>query len=186
MERTSNEQQPIEAVLERLRDGDADDRVWTDFYLHYRRTVIAVLCLVGIRQLADREDLASEVFFRFLYYNPWRHDLRTLPNRRVIADYLKTIALNVVATSRRRAAREREQIAQYRHTVSGVVPPEEVPVDEMLKSLSPEESRFFIAFYEEGLSISQLAERWNLSYSTAGTRLHRIRKRLIRSSHGKK
>jgi RNA polymerase sigma factor (sigma-70 family) len=181
VEKAEPEERPaIEGHLERLRANPGDDRAWTDVFAHYRRSVLAVLYMLGVREPAEREDLASEVFFRFLCYSPWREDWSSLPDHRVIADYLRTIAVNVTATARRRAAREREHLNEYRAAADTAVHAPDAAIADSLDLLAPQERRFFLDFYEQGLSLSQLASTWNISYTAAGTRLHRIRKRLIR------
>lgn len=168
----------IEIVLTRIRSDPSDQLAWREFYLHFRRIIVALFAAFGVREAADRDDLASEVFFRFLVYCQWREDWSQLPARAELSAYFRAIAMNVARNAF--LARKREELIDRSADLESV--PAEPPRDDAtraaLKTLKSEEREFLLAFYAEGLSITELATRHGLTYTAAGTRLHRIRRKL--------
>src|SRR5437016_6308379 len=95
----------LASALAAIRRNPDDDRAWQTMYRTYRRQVLGHLYMLGVERTDEREDLASEVFFRFVSYSRWSRDWSTLPDAPVIAAYLRTITQNVAHDAARYRAR---------------------------------------------------------------------------------
>jgi DNA-directed RNA polymerase specialized sigma24 family protein len=170
----------IDQVIAGLRQDPASQIAWREMYIFYRRQVLGALYIFGIHDDGDRDDLCSEVFFRFLAKSPWSERWETLPDARVIGAYLRTTALRLVlnvARSRARADAAGDRAAPG----EAFVPNEEL--GDMLSILSAADREFLEVYVESGFSLQRVAARESLTYSGAGTRLHRIRKKMQRFRH---
>lgn len=169
------------AALAAVRADPHDDAAWRAVYLFYRRQVLGTLFILGVRDAVDREDLSSEVFFRFVSYSPWSSNWPSLPGAQVIASYLRTITRNVAWTAARKRARGRALAFEL---AEGTFEEDESAASrDLLDALNRDERRFFQTYVESGFSLSRVAVLEGLSYSGAGTRLHRIRRKLKQSGN---
>lgn len=165
----------VEAALAGIRANPLDDGAWSLFYTHYRGQILGMLAIRGVSNRDVREELAAEVFFRFARYCPWRSGWNDLPGPAVIGAYLRTTTENVVQAwweeIRHATDQPREEPA--------VASSENVLLSaDLVQRLRPSEKRFLNTYVESGFSLSAVAAKLSISYAAAGTRLHRIRRRI--------
>jgi DNA-directed RNA polymerase specialized sigma24 family protein len=165
------------AALDAVRRDPRNDEAWQTIYSAYRRQVLGHLYLLGVHLAEDREDLASEVFFRFVSYSSWSRDWSTLPDAPVIAAYLRKITQNVAYD----AARSRARTDATPRLDTLLV---EVDAHRGVEALTYDERQFLRRYIECGYSLTSLAECLGMTYSAAGTRLHRIRKKIRQAARG--
>jgi DNA-directed RNA polymerase specialized sigma24 family protein len=165
----------VEAALAGIRANPLDDNAWSLFYAHYRGQILGMLAISGISNRDVREELAAEVFFRFARYCPWRSGWNDLPSPAVIGAYLRTTTTNVAHAWWEEVRRIADQ-TKGEPTVSSS---ENVLLStDLISRLRPEEKRFLHLYVESGFSLSAVAAALSISYTAAGTRLHRIRRRI--------
>lgn len=166
-------QEDLEAALRAIRGHPDDEAAWRVVYLAYRKQVLGQLYMLGFHAATDREDLTGEVFFRFIAYSPWSRDWSNLPDPAVIAAYLRRTAQNVAFTAVRN--RENKRLAQddlLEYFAQSAL------LDRVGDDLTREEKSFIVAYVEAGFSLQALASALGITYTAAGTRLHRIRKKI--------
>lgn len=172
-------QDAIDRTIAVLRDNPRNESAWREMYLFYRRQVLGALYIFGVHDAGDRDDLCSEVFFRFLSKSPWSERWTTLPNGRVVGAYLRSIAHRLVLNAARRRAHLKKLDDPAFQTEPAVVQDED-DLQDLLRILTPDDRRFLERYIESGFSLRLVAVRERLTYSGAGTRLHRIRKKMQR------
>jgi DNA-directed RNA polymerase specialized sigma24 family protein len=166
----------IEHALAAIRARPNDELAWKAAYFELRPPVLGYLYMLGFREAADREDLASEVFFRFLAYSPWSRDWTTLPDAPVITAYLRTTAQRVAYDAMRSRSRARATAEMV-----STAEPERVWIESAGESLTASEREFLAAYVDCGYSLAALAAERAASYSATATQLHRIRRKIRRS-----
>jgi len=167
-------------IVARLREQPGDERAWADFYAYYRRQIIAVLFFRGIRTAMDQEDLAAEVFFRFLIDSPWHEDWTSLPSSPEIRKHLlgrtSSIAWHARARSQRHATIESE-LSRIADVATAAAP--FVDFEHVLDNLSEGDRELAILYYRTGISLAEVADHYGITYPAAGVRLHRLRRRIM-------
>ena len=155
---------------------DTDTRkAWAAWYKQAYPRVYYVAFRFARGNVETARDLVQETFTRFLQYGA----IHRVTNEAHALSFLIKTCRNLAID---RAARAREisleDIPEYE-----LVAPVEGPIhlasdlDELLRVLPPAE-RQLLQWTRDGFSVSDIAKKLNISYTAAGVRLHRIRKRL--------
>lgn len=165
----------VKAALAGIRANPLDDGAWSLFYTHYRGQILGMLALSGVSSRDVREELAAEVFYRFARYCPWRSGWNDLPGPAVIGAYMRTTTENVV----RAWLEEIRHVTEWTMEEPVIASSENVLLSsDFISRLRPAEKRFLNAYVESGFSLSAVSAKLSISYTAAGTRLHRIRRRI--------
>ncbi|RMG34385.1 MAG: RNA polymerase sigma factor [Planctomycetota bacterium] len=157
-------------LVERIRDGDGS--AMRRLLEKYHRLVIAV-CRRQLGKLAEAEDVAQNVFLRV-----FKH-LHTWDGSRPLKPWLLAITVNQCRTTRKRVLKRPDHLplqfdggstdARYRA--------EEVREEILvaLNTLRPEYRRAFELFYEQQMSLEEVAAHLQRPIGTIKTWLHRAR-----------
>lgn len=180
------QQNALADVLKRLKESPTDEGAWGSLYRHLRPFVMAVIYrrLRGEERSAA-EDAAQEVFIRLLRSQPFVH----IPDEESLRGYVWKIADNVAKSHLERvrvAKRGERELAK-----SGGVDPDVEAIDSQGSLLALEifelaetalefKDRVLFRLLLEGSSLAQAADQLGLSYSNAGVRLHRMRRKLLK------
>jgi RNA polymerase sigma factor (sigma-70 family) len=174
----------LTGVLDRLAVAPSDEDAWRSLYLQLWPFVIGVIhrrLRGNVRGAA--EDAAQEVFIRLLRSRPFQN----IRNADAFRGYVWKIADNVAKTHlqkiRKKDDSERAvaELDGNDRTFGPVEPNEQFVVEEALGAiqgqLEPQDNEL-LSLLLEGQNLGQVAGRLGVSYSTAGVRLHRLRKKL--------
>jgi RNA polymerase sigma factor (sigma-70 family) len=175
----------LPAVLERLKASPADEDAWSFLYRQLWPFIIAIVYrrLKG-REKKAAEDAAQEVFVRLLRAQPFGK----IPNAEALRAYVAKIAENVARTHLRKVHVQevgRRDVAEWHGLeppLAGLESDDELRVRELwtlAESVLEPKDRDLLRLILEGSSLHQAADRMGLSYSNAGVRLHRIRRKLL-------
>jgi RNA polymerase sigma factor (sigma-70 family) len=177
-----SQQNALAGVLERLKASPADEDAWRSLYHQLWPFVIAVIYrrLRGSERKAA-EDAAQEVFIRLLRSRAFDH----IPDAEALRAYVWRIADNVAKAHLRRVRTEKGDergLAEWRPSVEGHDGESALlarQVFELAEGMLEPKDRDLFRLILEGSSLGQAADQMGLSYSNAGVRLHRIRRRLF-------
>jgi RNA polymerase sigma factor (sigma-70 family) len=170
-------------MLKRLKTSPTDEDSWRDLYRQLWPFVIAVIyrrLKGGEGKLA--EDAAQEVFVRLLRSRPFDH----IPDADSLRAYVWQIADNVAKTHLQKLRSDengQRELAGWREVQPSVevVDPESTlvarEVFDLAESLLESNERELLRLLLLGCSLGQAADQLGLSYSNAGVRLHRIRRK---------
>ncbi|MCI0561273.1 MAG: sigma-70 family RNA polymerase sigma factor [Nitrososphaera sp.] len=168
--------------MARLRSNARDQRAWGEFYRKLRPPVYYTAYKLSGGNVAIAEDITQDTFLRFLDYGA----LSRIPDEAHATAYLRQTARRLLCD--RRYGRE--------ITTSN---PEEALEHESyddedryhllwdLEQLSPElteADRQLLAWLIEEWTIEEIAAALKISYSAAGVRLHRLKRRLRQKFKG--
>lgn len=171
----------LQPVLDALRGAPEDPEAWVAFYRVVSPRIRSHLCLLGERNPQAIEDLAQDTLFRFLKYCPWKHDWRTLPDAPKVSTYLREVVRSTFFDRHLRLVAERSvtQGGMDLDTLSaaGMADLEDV-LDRFVKLLAPEEA-MLLKLVIDGFPLTDIALVLQISYPAAGTRVHRLRKKLV-------
>lgn len=167
----------IESTLSELRFNRASENAWKEFHKYFRAKIVVQLLRLGLRDTWSLEDISQQAFLKFLHYSPWKQGGRELPSLGILSAYFATTTRNLFYDYLRKNQTNFQDVDI--DSLSGTT--EESVVNEAFQkwfdSLEPIDKSLVIHRLE-GLSLSESAERLNLTYSVAGTRLHRLKKKL--------
>ncbi len=167
-------------LIERIRQRPADGRRWTAWY----KLVYPKLYYVAFRfAKGDSEaarDLTQETFARFLSYRA----LERVTSDRHALSFLITTCRNLAIDRGQRATELSIEELGPLESLAAADAPIEPALDfgRILATLEPQD-RELMQMARDGLTVSEIASKLGVTYTAAGVRLHRIRKRL-RESHG--
>lgn len=137
--------------------------------------------MLGERNPQAIEDLAQETLLRFLRYCPWKHDWRTLPDAPTVSKYLRNIVRSTFFDRHLKLVAERSvtQAGLDVDTLSaaGMADLEDV-LNRFVELLEPEEQTL-LKLLIDGFPLTDIALALQISYPAAGTRVHRLRKKLV-------
>lgn len=175
-----------EAIVRAVRESPRSKKNWTAFYLYFWRQVAGMSFLLGMRNQCDLEDLCQQVFFRFLRYSPWSGQWETLPSATVVMAYLRVIARNEFYSFFSKRPRQVISFDEISEKEFHALTSQDESLAEVLRSdislllkgLSHDD-RTLLEHLIAGFSLSEVAKALNISYSAAGVRLHRLRRRLL-------
>jgi RNA polymerase sigma-70 factor (ECF subfamily) len=179
-----SQQNALATVLERLKASPADEDAWRSLYRQLWPFVIAVIYgrLRGTERKAA-EDTAQEVFIRLLRTR--RFD--KIPDADALRAYIGRIAENAAKTHLRKVyaqesgKRDLAEWGRLEPSVEAFEVDGELRARELLdlaESMLEPKDRDLLRLILEGSSLDRAADRLGLSYSNAGVRLHRIRRKL--------
>ncbi len=168
-------------LLERLAGSPDDEDAWTKLYERLWPYVFAINYRLVRARHDVAEDLSQEVFLRLRLYCPFAR----LRAEEELKAYVAAMCRNVVCTSLLKAAHRREVPLEE-------VPPEalvspdvgvarRVEADDLVRELSAQlgpEDRRLLRLILEDHGIKEIARRSGLSYSAAGVRAFRLRRKL--------
>jgi RNA polymerase sigma factor (sigma-70 family) len=172
----------VAAALVHLKQAPFDDGAWGVLYRELWPYVVAVAA--SHLGFADEEirDIAQEVFLRLLRAGP----AAEFESAEALRAYLRIAALNEVRLfirHRRRDARtfdasegaEIDQLADAVDTDSPII--EEEALRELLMDLGEDDQKL-VRLLVQGFTLGDVANSLGISYSAAGVRVHRLRRRL--------
>lgn len=170
-------------LLRRLSQSPDDQHAWTGLYRKLWPFVFAInfRLLRGQRELA--EDVSQEVFLRLRRYCPFRR----LEGPEDLRAYTATVCRNTCRSYLKRSW-GRDELALDEILDEGALEvwtspdfEKQVEADDLLRnlfaSLNPED-RSLLRLILDGYGIGEIAQRAGLNYSTAGVRVHRLRRKL--------
>ena len=164
-------------VLARLRNAPDDANLWHEFWKEVHPAVMYTVLRSGAgRALA--EDIAQETFLRF-----FQSDLIHKIQNESAIPYARQIARNLLLDWRRKQARWRPLDQEAENVPAPSVDLE--PADEWrhrdLEQLTPglnARDRALLELRLAGLDIREIAQRLQITYSSAAVRVHRLIKLL--------
>ena len=175
----------LAGVLERLKESPTNEDAWRSLYRQLRPFVIAVIYrrLTGGERKAV-EDATQEVFIRLFRARPFDQ----IPDWDSLRAYVWKIADNVARTHLQRLRVEKgveRDLVEWR-----VLEPSAEALDsesslqareffDLAESVLSPKDRDLFRLMLEGSTLGQAAEQLGLSYSNAGIRMHRIRRKLL-------
>lgn len=167
-------------LIEGIREHPADQHRWAEWYKAvYPRLYYVAFRLTNGNTDAAR-DLVQETFTRFLGY---RAIERVSSDQHALSFLIRTCR-NLAFDRSARVRQLPEGSPEELESIPGAEQPIEPALDfeRILQTLGPQD-RQLMQWAREGMSVSEIATRLGVTYSAAGVRLHRLRKRL-RESHG--
>jgi RNA polymerase sigma factor (sigma-70 family) len=175
----------LASLLERLADSPADERAWTELYERLWTFVLATnyRLLGGERDSA--EDVSQEIFIRLARYCPFKR----LREPAKFKGYLRVMCRNACRTLLAVWSRDASSTLLLAEIDSHSVDVElegKVAADELLRQMLEElddaRDREVLRCLAEGDSLREIAQRTGMSYSNAGVRVFRLRRKLRRFS----
>ena len=165
----------VETAIANIRVDSLDDAAWSRFYVHYRGQVLGTLAISGVRDRDIREELCAEVFYRFARYCPWHTAWSTLPGAAIVGSYIRTTTENVF----RAWLEDIVRLPKASETATSAESSENALLSaDIIRKLRPQDRQFLDCYVKLGFSLSAVSAQLSISYSAAGTRLHRIRRRI--------
>jgi RNA polymerase sigma factor (sigma-70 family) len=175
----------LDGLLKRLTVAPADEEAWASLYRQLRPFVIAVIYRrFGTRNRSAAEDATHEVFIRLLRSRPFG----TIPDASALRAYVWRMAENVAKSHLRKQRTEEgaeRDFAEWHESetfVEALDGDSALVARELLDlaqhSLDATDSNL-LRLMIEGASLGQAADKMSLSYSNAGVRLHRMRRKLV-------
>jgi RNA polymerase sigma-70 factor (ECF subfamily) len=173
----------LSKILGQLAKSRTDEEAWASLYRQMWPFVIAIFYrqLGGIKEVA--EDAAQDVFLRLVRSCPFGK----LQNTDLFRAYVRRVAQNVARTYRyrflKRAETEKEMKTTPEEAVDNKQPlPEDYfGQEQLLRNIIAqldETDRQLIRLLAKDLSLSDVAKATGLTYTNAGVRLHRLRRKL--------
>jgi RNA polymerase sigma factor (sigma-70 family) len=162
-------------LIRKLRKAPGNEKLWAEWYKSaYPRVYYAAYRLSYGRTDVAR-DLTQETFSRFIEYRVLE---RVLDEPRATA-YLIATCRNVAIDRNKEAGRiSLEGLEAARSVAAADVPAEsEIDIERVLQELGPDDG-MLVQWMRDGLSVSEIALRLQVTYSAAGVKVHRLRKRL--------
>jgi RNA polymerase sigma-70 factor (ECF subfamily) len=175
----------LEAAIARLRVTPRDEEAWRYLYRQLRPFILAV----AFRRLKDREgaeEVAQEVLVRILRARPFDR----IHEEGAFRAYVWKMTLNVVNTHLRKVIRAGEGSRRWFEWNAAAQAEVADPLAEeqnqmlleealglALDELEPSDSKF-VAMLLQGRSLGEIATALDISYSNAGVRYHRLKRKL--------
>ena len=162
-------------LVEAIRDSPRLERLWSAWYAATYPRVFYAAHRFARGNVEMARELAQDSFARFVQYGA----IERVTNEKHALAFLIQTCRNL-AIDRDGRAREvsLQDIPEYELVPIGEIPSgAALDLEEMLQVLRPEE-RQVIQWIRDGFSIADVARKLGISYTAAGVRLHRIRKRL--------
>lgn len=162
-------------LIARIRSHRDSGRSWSEWYKSAYPSVYFAAYRFSRGNVEAARDLTQETFTRFVQYEAID---RVTDEKHALSFLIRTC--RNLAIDRNGRARE---ISLEDIPESELVAPVDVParaalqIDDLLRLLTVEE-RQVIQWTREGFGIADIAKKLGISYTAAGVRLHRIRKRL--------
>jgi len=162
-------------LIEAIRQAPRSERLWSVWYTKTYPGVYYAAYRFSRGNADAARDLTQETFTRFVQYDAIQRVDDEEHARAFLIKTCRNLAID-------RDARAREiplddipeyHLAQPSDTPAGAGP----DLEEMLQFLDTED-RKLIAWTQEGFTLAEIARKLNISYTAAGVRLHRLRKRL--------
>ncbi len=164
-----------EDLIERIRKAPGDERRWAAWYkaTYPRLSYFAFRLMSGDAEAA--RDLVQEAFTRFVAYRA----IERVSNDNHALAFLLTTCRNLAADAGAKVQHVPEQALEGLELMAAADQKSEpaLDLDRLQAALEPE-SRQLIQWAREGLTVAEIAKRLGITYTAAGVRLHRIRKRL--------
>lgn len=163
-------------VVARLRSKPHDQLAWGDLYRKLRPAVYYTAYKLSRGNVAIAEDITQDTFLRFLDYG----DLSRIPDEAHATAYLRQTARRLLCDRRygtEITTSNPEEALEY----ASYDDEDRYHILWDLEQLSPEltdADRQLLAWLIEEWTIEEIAAALNISYSAAGVRLHRLKKRL--------
>jgi RNA polymerase sigma factor (sigma-70 family) len=175
----------LSAVLERLKVSPSDEDAWASLFRQLWPFVIAVIYrrLRG-EQRSAAEDAGQEVFLRLFRSRPFAR----IENVDALRAYMWKMAENVALQQLKRKHAEdlgERDLAEWQEleprpgAVDGETALFARDVSDLVGRVLEEKDRELLRLMIEGSSLGQAADKMGLSYTNAGVRLHRIRRKLV-------
>jgi RNA polymerase sigma factor (sigma-70 family) len=168
-------------MLQRLRASPADEDAWSSLYRQLWPFVFAV---VHRRlQTSAVEDAAQEVFIKLLRSRPYEN----ISDADAFRAYVWRMADNVAKThllkqhADQHAKRDLAEWQQFEPSGEALDGEGALVANELLglaENTLDAKDRDLLRMMLEGANLAQAADKLGLSYSNAGVRLHRMRRRL--------
>jgi RNA polymerase sigma factor (sigma-70 family) len=162
-------------LVKRIRERPSSEPRWEEWYKSvYPRLYYAAFRLAnGSAELA--RDLTQEAFTRFLEYRA----IERVENEQHALAYLIKTCRNVAID---RNVRAEQTPLDDLINVDSIPAPEQqseavVDLEHVFDELTAED-RALLGWIRDGHSISEIARKLDLSYTAAGVRVHRLKKRL--------
>lgn len=171
----------LAVALGRLRQSPSDERAWRSLYGRLYPYVVAV----AFRRVKDKgiaEDIAQDVFVRIARLRPFDR----IEDPEHFRAYVWRMAINVATDYLRSARRERDHKALLDQgagdaSVEPAGNEDHLIFQELVglasDKLDPEELAM-LQLLLEGRPLAEVATELGISYSAAGVRLHRFRRKL--------
>ena len=171
----------FEEKLAEIRAAPDSGTAWTLLYHLIAPQIRSHLFRLGARNADRREDLVHDVFVRFIKYSGWSADWTSVPAYPEFVAYVRTVTKNV----HRDAFRKESHTVEVHdpHSASDAISTEvsdlemRIALRRWLRHLTPAEKELFRLMVEIK-SVSEIADRLEISYSAAATRISRLRQRL--------
>lgn len=175
----------LKAAIERLAVSLADEEAWRFLYLEIRPFVLAIIYR-RLKDNANVEDAAQEVLLRILRVPPFQE----IREERAFKAYVWKVALNVANDYLRKVVRNRRgerqlfewwkvQEAEIIDQLAGEH--DQLLMEEALRlvmdDLEPKD-REFLEMLLGGSSLGEAAAALEMSYSNAGVRYYRLKRKL--------
>jgi DNA-directed RNA polymerase specialized sigma24 family protein len=170
----------IEEVLKQIKQSQKapGDPAWREFYQFFRKRHMLQLLRLGLRDSWALEDISQQAFLKFLHYSPWKNDWKSLPEAPILIAYFATTVRNLY----------NDFLAANKAKPLGEAHLEQVPSPEPALTINQDLQGWFGSLSAidkqlvldrlEGIPLSESASRLGISYSDAGVRFHRFKKKL--------
>jgi len=162
-------------LIQEIQRNPQSKRAWAQWYKRtYRRVYfVAYRFARGDRDAAA--DLAQEAFMRFVGYEAIH---RVTTEEHAVAFLIQTCRNLAIDRDKRARDISLDDIPESALPIrSETISDTTLDLEQAVLALTPDE-RQMIEWTREGFSIADVAGRMGISYTAAGVRLHRIRKRL--------
>ena len=164
-------------LIRQLRDRPADPKRWARWYRAAYPKVYYVAFRLAMGNVETARDLAQEAFARFLGYRA----IERVENDEHALAFLIRTCRNLAADRATHTQRmplapleESESLAESGSSIES-----KLDFEKVLREAKPEE-RQLLQWVGDGLSVAEIARHLGVTYTAAGVRLHRLKKRLQR------
>jgi RNA polymerase sigma factor (sigma-70 family) len=173
------------AALERLKSSPFDETAWRVIYREYWPLVATTVAHALARHDDVVEDVTQQTFLRLLRAGP-ASDFRSVDALRA---YLRIVALNEARSYLRSQRREAgvlgdaSEAAHVPASRSWTADYQVVEAEELASLLATleESDRELVRYLVRGFSLGEIAAALKITYSAAGVRVHRLRRKLSKS-----
>ena len=165
-------------LVGRIRERPIDQHRWAAWY----KSVYPKLYYVAFRLANGNADVArdliQEAFARFISYRA----IERVSNDKHALSFLVKTCRNLAFDHNARAHQLPQESPEELEAIAGAEQPIEpaLDFDRMIQSLEPQD-RQLMQWAREGMTLSEIAAKLGVTYTAAGVRLHRVRKRLRES-----
>jgi RNA polymerase sigma factor (sigma-70 family) len=162
-------------LIRKLRSAPGNEKLWAAWYkAAYPRVYFAAHRISNGRADLARE-LAQETFSRFIEYRALE---RVIDESSALAHLLVTCRNLAIDRNRDVSLISLEGLEEAQSIAAADVPLDRaMDVERAVQELSADDQKL-VQWMRDGLSVSEIARRLQVTYSAAGVRVHRLRKRL--------